>query len=77
MTPTKMPHVSDRDNAAVGCFVTLDPVISLEAKKEVANVGKISIQYEYKRMEYRRMQLWSISEHFENRKPDLPIMNDP
>ena len=66
-------HVINRDKAAVGCFITLDQVGSLDARKEVANSGKILV----KGYEYRRMQLWSISDYFDDRLPSLPVMNDP
>lgn len=66
-------HVVDRDKAAVGCFITLNKIESMEAKKEVANAGKITI-HDY---DYRRMNLWSIEDYFDNRSPNLPLMNDP
>ena len=72
-------HVMDRDNAVIGIYITLDPVNIPEARKEVANCGSISVNGQ----EYRRLQLWSISDYF-NVKPDrlsvlprLPLMNDP
>lgn len=36
-------HVTDRDRAALGCFVTLDPVTSAAARAEAANVGRITV----------------------------------
>ena len=66
-------HVTDRDNAALGCFITLDPVRTKAARTEVANVGKISVSG----YRYPRMQLWPISDYFEQRLPSLPVMNDP
>lgn len=66
-------HVSNRDRAAVGCFITLDVVSSSDAKKEIVNLGKISVSG----YEYRRMQLWSIKNYFDDRMPSMPIMNDP
>ena len=66
-------YVSDRDKSAVGCFITLNQVSSREAKKECVNQGKIHING----YPYLRMQLWSINDYFENRSPNLPIMNDP
>lgn len=66
-------HVTDRDNAALGCFVTLDPVQSSDARAAAANAGTVSVQG----YQYRRMQLWSISDYFDDRMPRLPIMNDP
>ena len=66
-------YVSDRDKSAVGCFITLNQVSSREAKKECVSQGKIHING----YPYPRMQLWSINDYFENRSPNLPIMNDP
>ncbi len=66
-------HVCNRENAAIGIFLTIDPVTTTAAKKEVASTGRIRIGAN----EFRRIQLWSISEFFENRMPDMPIMNDP
>ena len=66
-------HVCNRENAAIGIFLTIDPVNTTAARKEVANTEKIRIGAN----EYRRIQLCSISDFFENRMPDMPIMNDP
>ncbi len=66
-------HVTDRDEAALGCFVTLEPVGSRAARAEAAEAGTISVSGQ----PYRRMQLWPISEYFDGRLPRLPTMNDP
>ena len=66
-------HVTDRDKAALGCYITLDPVKTKAARMEVANVGKISVSG----YPYPRMQLWPISDYFSQRMPALPVMNDP
>ena len=66
-------HVSNRDGAAVGCYVTLESVSSPDARKEVAKEGKITVNG----CEYRRIQLWSISDYFKKRLPQLPMMNNP
>ena len=66
-------HVTDRDKAALGCFVTLDPVKTKAARMEVANAGKIRVSG----YPYPRMQLWPISDYFDQRMPTLPVMNDP
>lgn len=66
-------HVCNRENAAIGIFLTIDPVDTSAARKEVANTEKIKVGAN----EYRRIQLWSISDFFENRMPEVPIMNDP
>ena len=67
-------HVLDRDNAATGCFLTLDEVRSKEARKEAIMKGMIHIEGR----EYKRVHLWSISDYFEgHRLPPLPFMTDP
>lgn len=65
--------VTDRDKAALGCFVTLEPVSSPAARSATANAGKITVSG----YEYRRMQLWPISDYFEGRMPSIPVMTDP
>ncbi len=66
-------HVSDRDRAAVSCFITMNEFSSREAIKEAAEHGKIHINGH----PYQRMHLWSIEHFFEKRFPNLPLMNDP
>ena len=66
-------HVADRDRAALGCFVTLEPVGSSAARAEAAEAGTISVSG----LPYRRMQLWPISDFFDGRMPRLPVMSDP
>ena len=65
--------VNKRDKAALGCYVTLEPVHTTAARTEVANTGKISVSG-YK---YPRIQIWPISDYFDARYPLLPVMNDP
>lgn len=65
--------VTDRDKAALGYFVTLDPFTTSAARQAVADVGKVRVHGQ----EYRRMQLWSIQDYFENRLPRMPIMMNP
>ena len=65
--------VTDRDRAALGCYISLDPVGTRAARMEVANAGKISVS-EYK---YPSMLHWPISDHIDQRLPNLPVMNDP
>ena len=65
--------VTNRDKAALGCYVTLEPVDTPQARSEAAITGKISVSGR----EYRRMNLWPISYYFEQRLPELPVMNDP
>ena len=66
-------HVTDRDRAALGYFVTLEAVRSRAAKEAVANTGRVSVSG----YPYRRMQLWPISDYFDERLPAMPIMADP
>ena len=65
--------VTDRDRAALGYFVTLEPVRSQPAKKAVLNTGRIRVSG----YPYRRTQLWSIHDYFDERLPAMPIMADP
>lgn len=65
--------VTNRDKAALGCYVTLEPVSTPASKIEIANAGKISVAG----YPYPRMQLWPISHYFDQRLPSMPIMNDP
>jgi len=66
-------HVTNRDNAALGCIVTLAPVTSKEAQKEAVTAEKASITH----TRFPRVQTWSIKDYFDERSPRLPIMNDP
>ena len=66
-------HVVNRDKAAVGYFVTLEPVASRTARPEAAAMGEIRIQA----TRYPRMQLWPIGDYFEDRFPAIPPMCDP
>ena len=65
--------VTERDRAAVGCFITLDPVETKAARAEVAGAGKISVSG----YPYRRMQIWPVSDYFDGRLPALPMMTNP
>ena len=66
-------HVLERDDAALGVFITLDPVTSRAAQREIAGTGEIAIGV----TRYPRAQLWSIADWFAGREPRLPSMNDP
>lgn len=65
--------VTDRNRAALGYFVTLEPVHSRAAKRAVANTGRIRVAGH----PYRRSQLWPISDYFDERLPAMPVMADP
>ena len=67
-------HVLDRDNAATGCFITLEKVRSQEARKEALKKGWFNIDGK----EYQRVHLWPLSEYFDGPYwPPLPMMADP
>lgn len=66
-------HVTNRDNAALGVYVTLDPVTSRDARTEAAKARTVTIGAE----RYPRCQVWPIAHHFEGRRAHLPTMSDP
>ena len=63
----------ERDKAALGCFITLEPVSSPSAKREAASMGEVAVQAS----RFPRMQLWSIADYFDGRMPALPTMKNP
>ncbi len=65
--------VMERDQAALGYYITLDPVETRAARAEAREKGKIAILG----AEYERLQLWSIHDYFERRLPNLPQMLNP
>ena len=65
--------VTDRKKAALGCYVTLNPVNTPSAREVITGLGKISVDS----YPYPRMQTWSIHDYFDDRRPRLPVMNDP
>ncbi len=66
-------RVIDRDNAALGRYITLKPVSSSNARMESLSSGQIQVGAS----SYPRMLIWSIEEYFDNRMPQLPTMSDP
>ncbi len=66
-------HVVRREDAALGVFVTMSPVTSRAARAEVEAMGEVTVGAE----RYPRVQLWSISDYFEGRRPVLPSLADP
>ena len=66
-------HVTDRDKAALGVYVTLDTVKTPAAKAEAAKARTVTVGAE----QYPRCQLWPIADYFDDRKPHLPTMTDP
>ena len=65
--------VTDKTKAAVGCYISLLPVSTDAARSDAAGLGKITVSGE----PYRRMNLWSIADYFDDRRPHLPPMNNP
>ena len=66
-------HVTNRDKAALGWYVTLDSVSTPASKAEIAYSGKISVAG----YPDPRMQTWPVAHNFDQRLPSMPIMNDP
>ena len=65
-------YVIDREKAAVGCFVTLDPAPrNHHASAKTAGLVHVS------GAPYDRLNLWSIADYFDQRYPLLPNMTDP
>ena len=64
--------VTRRKRAAVGCYITVDPIQSPQARAD-AWLGDIHVQG----VKYDRMNLWSIHDYFDDRPPRLPPMNNP
>lgn len=65
-------NVTDQRKAAVGCYITLDPISSPKARAD-AWLGNIHVSG----IKYDRMNLWSIADYFDKRRPPLPPMNNP
>ena len=66
-------RVLDREEAALGVYITLEPVTSPSARAEAAALGDVAIGAG----RYPRVQFWSIADHFEGRQPPLPTLADP
>ena len=66
-------HVVEREGAALGLFITLDPVTSRAARAEVAGAGSVM----FGTSTYPKVQLWSVSQWFAGERPDLPALADP
>ena len=65
--------VARRDRAALGCYVSVDPVDTRAARAAVANEGTVTVAG----YRYPRIQLWSIADYFAGRRPELPQMTNP
>ena len=66
-------HVVERENAAAGIFITLDPVTSSGARAAAREQGEVAVGAG----RYPRVQLWSIADLFEGHRPNLPVLADP
>ncbi len=66
-------HVVAREGAALGLFITLDPVTSRAARAEAAGAGSVM----FGTSTYPKVQLWSVSQWFAGERPDLPALADP
>ena len=66
-------HVVERENAALGVYITVDSVKSGEARSEARAKGTVSVGASV----FPRVQLWSISDFFEGRWPNLPTLTNP
>ena len=64
--------VTNRNEAAIGCYITLKPVTSHKARAD-SWMGNIHVSGH----KYERMNLWSIADYFDDRPPPLPPMNNP
>ena len=65
-------HVLERDKAAVGCFLTLDP-IPASARADAKQYGSLKVAGQH----YDRLHPFSIRDYFDRRPPVLPAMLDP
>ena len=59
--------------AAIGRFITLEPVGSADARSRAAELGTIAVRGQ----SYPRLHLWSIDDYFNNRPCPLPPMTNP
>ena len=65
-------YVMEREAAAVGCFITLDPAPA-KHRGDAKNAGRVHVAGQ----PYDRLQLWSMAEYFDQRLPRLPVLTDP
>ena len=65
--------VIERNRAAMGVYITLNPVTSTQAHSDAISLGNIK----YGVTQYPRAQLWSIHDHFKNQQPNMPPLADP
>ena len=65
-------HVMTREHAAVGCFMTVEP-LPAKHRADVKTEGVVHVEGR----PYDRLNLWSVAEYFDKRYPPLPVMTDP
>ena len=65
-------HVMERERAALGCFMTLDPPPP-RPRADAKTAGRVHVGGQ----PYDRLHLWSMADYFEGRWPMLPVMTDP
>ena len=65
--------VLDRDSAAMGVYITLNPITSHDARVEAIRRGNIK----FGASSYQRAQLWSIYDYFNGKYPNIPPLADP
>ena len=65
--------VTNSQKAAVGCFITLEPIETRAAREVVVNMGRVKVSGSV----FPRMQIWPISDYFDRRPPVMPLMTDP
>ena len=66
-------HVIERENAALGIYLTLERVTSPSAISEIANKGTVVIGTQT----FPRVQCYSMAEHFGEQQWRLPQLTDP
>ena len=66
-------HVLARERADCGVYMTLNRVMSRQAKQEVQQVGHLPMGA----ARYPKAQLWSVEDYFDDRLPLLPPLTDP
>ncbi len=65
-------HVVEREEAAMGVFITLDAV-PRQWHAEASGAGQVSLGAST----FPRVQCWSIRQHFDGTPPQLPPLTDP
>ena len=66
-------RVIERDRAALGYYITLDPVTSRSARQEAAMMGRVA----HGASTWPRIGLWTVQDYFEDRFPPMPPMMNP